>query len=505
MLPSGSRIGVDPKLFIYQRYTPLQAQLELVGLKLVPITTNLIELIWPDRPPRPTNPVVPLALQYTGKTVKQKLTEVQQLIKEKNAKHLLVSTLDEIAWLLNLRGSDIEYNPVFFSYLLISENSYVLFVNQNHEEIRQHLNNESGNIAFEIKTYNEIDQHLTELSKSLDGYIWCSEQTNYALINSVPRKYMLVDTTPIALMKAIKNPVESEGMRNAHIKDAAALCCYFAWLENAILNGEKVTEISGAKQLEEFRKLQADFRGPSFDTISSVGPHGAIIHYSPDPSTDVPITADALYLCDSGGQYLDGTTDVTRTIHFGQPTDFEKECFTRVLKGQIKFARSIFPRKIKGNCLDSFAREYLWKVGLDYSHGTGHGIGSYLNVHEGPMEISWRTTRNDPGLEAGMFVSNEPGFYQDGQFGIRIEDIVQIVQANAPHNFNNRGFLTFDTITLVPKQTKLIVIDMLDDEEIKFLNDYHNQCRQIVGPLLDKQGQLDAKKWLWKETEPISR
>jgi len=273
-------------------------------------------------------------------------------------------------------------------------------------------------------------------------------------------------------------------------------------LESNVSKGE-ITEISGATKLTEFRSEQVDFVGPSFDTISSVGPHGAIIHYKPSKDSDVPIRMDCLYLCDSGGQYKDGTTDVTRTIHFGNPSDFEKECFTRVLKGQIKLGTTVFPSKIKGNCLDSFARQYLWEVGLDYGHGTGHGIGSYLNVHEGPMEVSWRTVNDDPGLESGMFISNEPGYYEDGKFGIRIEDIIQIVDANPPHNFNKRGFLTFDTITLVPIQTKMIIVNMLTESEINHLNKYHKKCRDILGPILDEQGRLETKKWLWRETEPI--
>ncbi|XP_018573804.1 xaa-Pro aminopeptidase 1 [Anoplophora glabripennis] len=505
-LPSGSRVGVDPKVFAFNNYMPLSSQLEAAGHKLIPVSTNLIELLWTERPKRPTNPVIPLPLKYSGRTVKEKLESLQGQMREKDAKYLLLAALDEIAYFLNLRGSDIQYNPVFFSYVIVSLNGFTVFVNpkQNSSEIKQHLTSEAGNI-YTIEPYDKIEEKLKNLVNNLDGTIWFSEATNYALISLIPKKNLLLtNITPIQLMKAIKNSVEINGMRNAHIKDAAALCCYFSWLEKNVTSS-KITEISGAKKLLDFRKLQEDFVGESFSTISSVGPHGAIIHYSPDETTDVQITNSSLYLCDSGGQFKDGTTDVTRTLHFGTPTEFERECYTRVLKGHIKIATSVFPRKIKGNYLDSFAREYLWQVGLDYAHGTGHGIGSYLNVHEGPMGISWKPLPDDPGLEAGMFISNEPGYYQDGEFGIRIEDIIQIVDANPPHNFNNKGYLTFDSVTLVPKIIKLIIIDMLTDAEIDYLNKYHQQCRDVVGPLLQQQGQQEALEWLIRETQPISR
>lgn len=505
-LPIGSRVGVDPRIITYQDWTPLKTQLELAGHKLVPISQNLIDLIWKDRPKTPCNPVKPLPIQYSGKAVAAKLADVRQHMKEKNASVLVITALDEIAWLLNLRGSDIDYNPVFFAYVIVQLESCLLFIDPKKytKDVAQHLKEEAPNEKFIIKQYEDVEKALKELTQNLVGRVWLSESASYALISAVPQKTLYTDVTPTALMKAVKNSVEIEGMRNAHIKDAAALCCYFAWLEKNVQR-EKITEITGAEKLEEFRKQQADYVGASFGTISSVGPHGAIIHYTPDAKTDAQLTVDALYLCDSGGQYLDGTTDVTRTLHFGTPSDYEKECFTRVLKGQLQLAASVFPTKIKGNYLDSFARQFLWKVGLNYGHGTGHGIGSYLCVHESPIGISWRHLPDDPGLEEGMFLSNEPGYYEDGKFGIRLEDIIQIVKATVPYDFNNRGYLTCDTITLVPKQIKMIAVELLTDEEITLLNEYHEKCRNIIGPLLEQQGQFEAKEWLWKETEPIKR
>lgn len=505
ILPTNSRIGVDPQMYPCNLWTPMATQLESAGHQLVPIATNLIDLVWgANKPAIPNNPVVPLALKYTGRSIREKLEVVRSRMVEKHCSILVLTALDEIAWMLNMRGSDIEYNPVFFSFVIIDANGLGVYIDKKKdtETVRKHLNEEVGEGYYTIADYSKTYEDLKANASKISDHVWMSNEASYAIASLVPPKHLLNEVTPPCLLKAVKNPTEIEGMKNAHIKDGIALCEYFSWLEKNVSSGN-ITEISGAKRLEEFRKKQADFVGPSFDTISSVGPHGAIIHYKPSPATDVPITMSAIYLCDSGGQYLDGTTDVTRTWHFGQPEDYERECFTRVLKGQIKLGTAIFPSKIKGNYLDSFAREFLWDVGLDYAHGTGHGIGSYLNVHEGPMGISWRLMPDDPGFEPGMFVSNEPGYYEDGRFGVRIEDIIQVVTAPTKHNFNNRGFLTFETITLCPIQAKLIAVDMLTPKEIEHINSYHKKCRDILGPLMDKQNLSEAKQWLWKETEPI--
>lgn len=503
-LPPNSCVGVDPNVITHSNWTTCQQQLQTVGFELVPVEPNLIDLVWTDKKPPVSNPIVPLELTFAGKSISQKLKEIRTQMKDANASILVLTALDDVAWFLNLRGSDVQYNPVFFSFVIILPDSVVLLVDASKvtPAVQAHFAAESD-LNIKIEPYTKVKDVLKQsIEKVSEGFVWLSTDACYALTSIVPEKRLKAEVTPATLMKAVKNSVEIAGMRNAHIKDAVALCCYFSWLEKAI-HTEKVTEISGSNMLEKFREKQTDHVGPSFCTISSVGPHGAIIHYQPHSSTDSQITANELYLCDSGAQFKDGTTDVTRTVHFGTPTQFEKECFTRVLKGQLRLGRLVFPSKIKGNCLDSFARQYLWDVGLDYAHGTGHGIGSYLNVHEGPMGMSWRNYPNDPGLEAGMFLSNEPGYYEDGKFGIRIEDIVHVSHANPPHNFNNRGFLTFETVTLFPKQLKLIKVDMLTPEEISQLNAYHQTCRDVIGPVLSKQGLEDVKSWLWKETEPI--
>lgn len=350
-LPKGSAVGVDPKLLPYNKYNPLQNQLESAGHKLVPISQNLVELVWTDRPPRPSNPVNPLPLKFSGQSVKEKLALVNEAMKDKRAEYLVLTALDEVAWFLNLRGSDIEYNPVFFAYVIIGENSFTVFMNpaQVTSAVKHHLTNEAGN-TYTVESYDKIETKIKELTNSVENYIWFAENSSFALTQLVPKKnILLTDITPVELMKALKNCTERSGMVNCHKRDAVALCCYFSWLEKEMKNpNSNVTEVSGAAKLLEFRKMQTDFVGMSFPTISSVGPHGAIIHYQPNESTDVRITTDQMYLCDSGGQYLDGTTDVTRTWHFGNPTEFEKECYTRVLKGQIKLATSVFPAKIRG-------------------------------------------------------------------------------------------------------------------------------------------------------------
>lgn len=504
-LPSGSRVGVDPALITYQEYRSYETEFEHEGLSMLPVRDNLVDLIWENKPQPPPTVVSPLELKYTGKRTHKKLEEVREKMKEKRVSVLVLTALDEIAYLLNLRGADIMYNPVFFSYVIVTKDDIHLFINKKRitSAMDKHFVAEGCPITFDA--YNDIQSFLSALVSKLapQEKVWISEYSNNALVSLVPKKSLVSEITPVNVMKAVKNPVEIQGMVKCHIKDAAALISYLAWLEKEIKSGHHVTEISGADKLEEFRSKQEDFVGLSFETISSSGPNGAIIHYSPKPSTDRPITAHEMYLVDSGGQYKDGTTDVTRTVHFGSPSDFEKECFTRVFKGCATLAMTVFPEKIKGHAMDALARHNLWSVGLDYLHGTGHGIGSYLNVHEGPMGISYVPRATDPGIEAGMFLSDEPGYYEDGKFGIRIENIVQVIPANTAYSRKNKPFLTFKTITLVPIQTSLLNIDMLTIDEINFLNAYHKECRDVVGPLLKHQGQNEAYEWLVRETEPI--
>ncbi|XP_046805736.1 xaa-Pro aminopeptidase ApepP isoform X2 [Lucilia cuprina] len=436
-IPKGSAVGVDPKLYSYRVWKPIEKDLLATDCSLIPVEDNLIDLVWGADQPKPTsNPIVILDLKLTGESVADKWEKVKNKMNEKNCEVLVVSALDEVAWFLNLRGSDISYNPVFFAYLIITKFELMLFIDDS--KLPHNFHEHEVNNGIEVKKYS---------------YQSIGEQLNCII-------------TPIAINKAIKNATELEGFINCHVRDGIALCQYFAWLEHMITNKHYVDEISGADKLEEFRSKNLHFMGLSFPTISSSGPNGSVIHYHPAKETNRQITDKEIYLCDSGAQYMDGTTDVTRTLHFGIPTDFEKECYTRVLKGQLVLGSTIFPKKVKGQVLDTLARKSLWDVGLDYGHGTGHGVGHFLNVHEGPMGIGIRLMPDDPGLQENMIMSNEPGFYKDGVFGIRIEDLVQIVPADTTYDFNGRGALTFKTITLCPKQTKMIKKELLLQIEV---------------------------------------
>lgn len=502
VLPSGSRVGVDPQLMSYDSWHPMQTLLEASGMFLVPVQTNLIDVLWEDRPAPPCNLIQPHPLKYSGRTSKQKVHDVRLDMEEKGATLLVVTALDEIAWLLNLRGSDIDYNPVFFSYVIVTPTAVHFFVEESKitSAVRAHFSQEE--LAVTLHPYDKVYPFLTEQIPLHEGKVWLSHFSSYGLMALIPERKRVTDISPIAVMKAVKNPTEVAGLVNCHVRDGAAVCCYLAWLEKEITKNV-VTEVSGATKLEEFRKQMDDFVGLSFTTISSAGPNGAIIHYTPSKENDRQITSNELYLCDSGAQFRDGTTDITRTVHFGTPTEYEKECFTRVFKGQASLATAVFPEKIKGHYLDTLARKFLWDVGLDYLHGTGHGIGSYLNVHEGPMGVSWRTYPDDPGLSEGMFLSNEPGYYEDGKFGIRLENIERVVPVETKFKLPVRKFLTFETVTMVPIQTKMLVPELLSAKEISYLNNYHGKVRELVGPLLKKMGHLEALEWLYRETEPI--
>ncbi|XP_078052902.1 xaa-Pro aminopeptidase ApepP [Augochlora pura] len=506
-LPPKSTVGADANLMSYTEWAVLHTGLTAAGHCLIPLEENLIDKVWGDEQPAAKgNNVLPQPLQFSGRTAGEKVRLCREEMNKNKAKVLVITALDEVAYILNFRGSDIPYNPVFFAYVILTLNDLHLFIDKSSvsEKAQQQLIDEGVNAVYH--PYDDVNAFLKEAAVASNEKIWISNASSYALhaVCGEIKKHSAI--TPIKIMKAVKNSVEVEGMKAAHIRDAVALVKYFAWLEDQVKNKkETVTEISGATQLENFRKEQEHFIGLSFPTISSFGPHGAIMHYQPSEKTDVPITDKELYLCDSGAQYQDGTTDVTRTVHFGDITNFERECFTRVFKGQCNLSTAIFPLKLQGNYLDSFARQSLWSIGLNYPHGTGHGVGSYLNVHEDPIAISWRPYPDDPGLEPGNFISNEPGYYEDEKFGIRLENIELVVKANTPYNYKDRGYLTFETVTLVPIQTKLLDVSLLTDKEIKYLNDYHVKCLNVLEPLLQGPENAQALKWLQRETQPISK
>lgn len=534
VLKPGSKVGADPHLLSHDAWKTLSKGLKGQNITLIAIRENLIDQVWTDksilqavdseRPSRPCNKLINLSLELTGKSWETKVIELRQELTKKKAGSIVLTALDEVAWLLNLRGSDIDFNPVFFAYCIVTMNDIYLFIDKTKltAEIEQSLkishvtpdtaieDKQEQGMSVKVMPYDSVIDFLShKLVPQESSFIWVSNRSSEAVVSSIPREKRYLAACPVTKQKAIKNETEVEHMRQCHIRDAAALCEYLAWLEATIEsnpNGnDQLWEIEGAAYLERCRRQQDRFMGLSFPSISASGPNGAIIHYHPEQASRRPIGKKEIYLIDSGAQYLDGTTDVTRTVHFGEPSAKERECFTSVLKGHIQLALAVFPRLIKGSQLDGFARRSLWSQGLEYLHGTGHGVGMFLNVHEGPSSISPRTSPDDPGLEAGQILSNEPGYYESGEFGIRIENLVVTRKAETKYNFNNQGFLKFDTITLVPIQLKMIDVNLLTDEEIDWLNSYHATCYELVGRHLDKTNKPEVKQWLARETRKLTR
>ncbi|KAF5351112.1 hypothetical protein D9756_008273 [Leucocoprinus leucothites] len=502
-LPEGSKIGIDASLIAAQDAESIAKKLEPLGSKLVPVPQNLVDEIWSDRPARRLNTVFHLDEKFSGQSPADKIVKVREEMKKKKAKAVVVTMLDEVAWLFNLRGSDIDYNPVFFSFAIVTEDKVSLFINTNqvNEAAHKYLDG-----VVDIHPYESFLPHLkdqaNELQLNKDNKIWIGERTSLAVAEAIGKDRYLIERSPLNDLKSIKNATELEGFRQSHIRDGVALAKYFAWLEEQLNNGVELNESQGADQLEKFRSELDLFQGLSFTTISSTGPNGAIIHYSPDPADCAIIKKDQIYLCDSGAQFLDGTTDVTRTWHFGTPTAEEKIAFTRVLQGHIAIDAAIFPNGTTGFVIDSWARRYLWKDGLDYRHGTGHGVGHFLNVHEGPHGIGVRIAYNSAPLKAGMTLSNEPGYYEDGKYGVRIENIVLVREVTTANNFGDKGYLGFEHVTMSPIHKKLIDLGLLNDEEKAWVDNYHAEVWEKVSPLL--RNDKRALDWLKRETTPLS-
>eukprot|EP01132_Coremiostelium_polycephalum_P001474 gene1474-1859_t len=497
-------VGVDSRLVSKGSCEKMGSVLKKSGIRFLPsLEENLIDQVrvhFKDQeeiPSYPENPVFYLDEKFTGKESAEKLKSVREEMVAEGVDFMVVSALDEIAWLFNLRGSDISFNPVFLSYVIVSrDQGQTLYVDEKKlsADVRSKLT-PNTHVASYGSVFSDLSKYNAEGKK-----IWLDPRSSNALFSCVSKENLKEKTIPILLMKSIKNQVEIEGFRQSHIRDASALIQYLAWLENEILvvGNTSLTEVTAADHLEQLRSKQKDYVSLSFDSISSMDSNGAIIHYKPEPETCKKITK-GMYLIDSGGQYLDGTTDVTRTLHYGVPTQHEIDCYTRVLKGHLQLSLLKFPPRIHGRDIDCIARSALWRVGLDYGHGTGHGVGSFLNVHEGPQGISFRSVPNPTLFQAGMTVTNEPGYYEAGKFGIRIENVMITVPVQT--QFNNGSYLGFESVTLVPFESKLINLHFLDNEEIKFINQYYQEIRQKILPTLTHD-QL-ATKWLERNTEPL--
>lgn len=475
-------IGVDGWVCSNAFVTELVGALGEMGNFFVQTDFDPLAELWTDRPSIPKNKIELQSIAYAGESTTSKLARIREALAAQYADGIMVSALDEIAWTLNLRGSDVHCNPVFVAYLLIGAKTAKLFVDADKltDEVRAYLANE----GVEVKRYDEVLSELAAYNGSnllLDG-----NQLNFQVFNAVEEALTLVAPSPIPAMKAVKNEVEVEGFRQAMIRDGVAMVKFLKWLKPAVEAGGE-TEISLDKKLTAFRAEQDLFKGISFDTIVGYEAHGAIVHYEATPETDIPVAPHGLVLIDSGAQYLDGTTDITRTIALGDVTDEQKKIYTLVLKGHIQLDLCKFPAGACGSQIDAFARGAMWREGYNFMHGTGHGVGSYLNVHEGPHQIrmEWRPAP----LKAGMTVTNEPGIYLEGKFGVRIENTL-VIQPYKTTAFGE--FLQFETLTLAPIDTAPIDFSMMTTEEVEWLNAYHKKVYNTLSPYLNDE----EKAWL---------
>ncbi|PFH55096.1 hypothetical protein XA68_10753 [Ophiocordyceps unilateralis] len=512
----GKVVAVDPELITGLVAKKLSEQIRKAGgAELLSLNENLIDIIWAaHRPPRPCRMVTVLPDEFAGKSVRNKITELRHELAKKNCSGFFISMLDEVAWLFNLRGSDIPYNPVFFSYAIITQHTAALYVDESRlsETAKTHL---SAN-DVRVKLYEtflpdarRISSEMLERTFSSDGFAPASQtflmsnKGSWALQRALGGDGAVDETrSPIGDAKAMKNETEIRGMRECHIRDGAALIEFFAWLEDQLV-AKKATldEVQAAKKLEDLRSRHQNFVGLSFPTISSTGPNAAVIHYSPEQGRCALIDPQSVYLCDSGAQFLDGTTDTTRTLHFGTPSLAERKAYTLVLKGVIALETAVFPKGTTGFALDCLARQFLWREGLDYRHGTGHGVGSFLNVHEGPIGIGTRVQYAEVPLAPGNVLSNEPGYYDDGRFGIRIENIMVVREVKTKHCFGEKPFLGFEHVTMVPYCQNLIDRSLLTEKEKQWLNLYNLEVRDKTREFF-KDDPLTLA-WLNRETQLV--
>ncbi|HEV7369283.1 aminopeptidase P family protein [Arenibaculum sp.] len=494
-LPAGGRLGYDPWLHTVGWVERARQAAAKAGGELVPVTDNPVDAIWGDQPSAPIAPVVPHDVRFAGRGAEDKMRDVAAAIARDGVAAAVLNQPDSIAWLLNIRGTDVPHTPLPLSFAVLHADAHVdLFVDRRKlvPGLESHLGNRVS-LRDPAGLGDALDGLGREGRKVLvdpaSATAWTVERLSAAGAQVVR------GTDPCVLPKARKNEVELEGTRAAHRRDAVAMARFLAWLAREAPSG-RIGEIGAAERLHAFRSAGERFRGDSFVTISGAGPNGAVVHYHVTPATERRIEPGTLYLIDSGGQYDDGTTDVTRTVAVGQPTPDMRDRFTRVLKGHIALATVRFPRGTTGSQLDVLARQYLWQAGLDFDHGTGHGVGSYLGVHEGPQRIS--KVPNAVALEPGMILSNEPGYYETGAYGIRIENLIA-VEPCAELPGAGRPMLSFETLTLVPIDLALVEPGLMTAGEIAWLNAYHARVREAVLPDLDRE----AADWLTAATAPI--
>ena len=484
-----SEIGVDGMCMTYAECSDLKTDLKHNGGITVRTNLDILDRIWTDRPSVPLDPVSIQPIEYAGESCHDKLGRIRSSLLRRGAGGMLMTQLDDIAWTLNLRGTDVHCTPVFVAWLIVAEEVAVLYIKDEKlsPEVIEYLNAEGV-------TVDDYDNIIDALN-SYDGYTLLIDPatTNYTLSQLRGNFNLVSAPSPVPEMKAIKNEVECNGFRNAMQRDGVAMVKFLKWLEEAVPKGCE-TELSVSAKLRQLRAEQPLFKDESFDTIAGYEEHGAIVHYEPTPDTDVPLRPEGFLLLDSGAQYLDGTTDITRTIQLGKVTDLHRRVYTLVLKGHLSLQNLCFPRGAAGTQLDAVARVAMWREGMNFMHGTGHGVGSYLSVHEGPHQIR-QEYRPAPMLE-GMTVTDEPGLYLAGKFGVRIENTLLTV----PYMTTEFGkFLRFEPLTLCPIDTRPIVVDMLSTEELGVLNAYHKMVYERLSPMLDEE----HKAWLADKTRSL--
>ncbi|KAG8036386.1 hypothetical protein G9C98_003708 [Cotesia typhae] len=512
------RIGADPMLIPAFVWETWEKELAQSSVNLIAVSTNLIDLIWQiGRPKNNTYAAYPLDIKFAGKAWQEKVRQIRLKMELFGADALVITALDEIAWLLNIRGWDLPNTPVLKSYVIVTQGSIYLYA-ERHKVLRSvdiHLKSDGCYHAdcVRLKSYTDIWNDLRTMSQTWSK-VWLPSYCGYAqgasriIYISIPVEKRFPHPSPIIELRAIKNEIEILGMRKAHLRDAVAMCDFMAYMEEQLkYQTTKWDEMQVARVVNEFR-LEMDYnQGISFPTIVGYGPHAALPHYEPIDTTSLMIEFNSTLVIDSGGQYLDGTTDVTRTIHFGEPTQEQKEAYTRVLIGSIELASLIFPSSLRTDQLDILARRPLWNMSNDYMHGTGHGIGHFLSVHEPPISVSYNMNATPTAgctcyLSPGNFLSNEPGYYKAGDFGIRLENILEVVEADIPQQ-NKQRFLKFRDVTLIPYEPKLIDTSMLSSAHRRWLNNYNSRIRNEVGPELKKHLRMVGFKWMMKKTHSI--
>ena len=487
------KLGFDPWLMTMQQVEQTTDSLAEHGIGLKSVSRNLIDRLWKDRPDEPSSTVVRHPVKYAGVSAPEKLDRLRETLREGREDAFIITLPDTLSWLFNLRASDVPHNPVVRAFAIVPANGKAKIFADPDRVSADVAKAVAKYVAFKAPT--EFPGALRSLKQQGKMVRLAPAHTPHAIERALSKKQISCGSDPCIAWKAIKNPVEIAGSRAAHARDGTAMCRFLAWLDREAPSGA-LTEIAAAKKLEQFRQDTGHLKEISFDTISGFGPNGAIVHYRVTEATNRPMKTDGLYLVDSGAQYLEGTTDITRTIAIGSATKAQRAAFTRVLLGHIAIATAVFPKGTRGVDLDALARAPLWRAGLDFDHGTGHGVGSYLSVHEGPQGLSRRSMVE---LEPGMILSNEPGYYEKDAFGIRIENLILVREPSVPAG-GNREMLTFETLTLAPIDTRLIETGLLAPAEIAWLNSYHATVRK---KLRDSLPRAD-RSWLDQACAPIS-